>query len=87
MDEYIKREDALDAVLFALSGTGYQSRAICAIRGVPTTDVVDVVRCKDCVHASFLYSCGKYMCKKGCGATKTDNDFCSYGAKMKGGEE
>ena len=39
MDEYIKREDALDAVLFALSGTGYQSRAITAIRDVPAVDV------------------------------------------------
>ena len=40
MDEYIKREDALDAVLFALVGTGHQSKAIDAIRGVPTSDVV-----------------------------------------------
>lgn len=40
MDEYIKREDALDAVLFALCGTGYQSRAIYAIRELPTADVV-----------------------------------------------
>ena len=40
MDEYIKREDALDAVLFALVGTGHQSRAISAIRDVPTADVV-----------------------------------------------
>lgn len=39
MDEYIKREDALDAVLFAMAGTGYQSRAISAIRDVPTADV------------------------------------------------
>ena len=39
MDEYIKREDALDAVLFALVGTGYQSRAIRAVRDVPTADV------------------------------------------------
>lgn len=39
MDEYIKREDALDAVLFALVGTGYQSRAIYAIRDVQTADV------------------------------------------------
>lgn len=45
---YIKREDALDAVLFALVGTGYQSNAIDAIRDVPTADVVEVVRCKDC---------------------------------------
>lgn len=40
MEEYIKREDALDAVLFALVGTGYQSNAIWAIRGVETADVV-----------------------------------------------
>lgn len=40
MDEYIKREDALDAVLFALSGTGYQSRAITAIREISAEDVV-----------------------------------------------
>jgi hypothetical protein len=39
MDEYIKREDALDAVLFALVGTGLQSCAIHAIRDVPTADV------------------------------------------------
>ena len=39
MDEYIKREDALDAVLFALVGTGYQSTAILAIRDIPTADV------------------------------------------------
>ena len=40
MAEYIDREDALDAVLFALVGTGLQSAAIYAIREVPTADVV-----------------------------------------------
>lgn len=39
MDEYIKREDALDAVLFALVGTGYQSHALDAVRYAPTADV------------------------------------------------
>lgn len=42
MSEYIKQEDALDAVLFALVGTGHQSKAIYAIRDIPTTDVVEV---------------------------------------------
>lgn len=40
MNEYIKREDALDAVLFAMVGTGYQSNAISAIRYVPSAKVV-----------------------------------------------
>ena len=39
MDEYIKREDALDAVLFALAGTGYQSEAIWAVRSAPVANV------------------------------------------------
>ena len=40
INEYIDREKALDAVLFALVGTGYQSRAISAIQDIPTADVV-----------------------------------------------
>ena len=44
-------------------------------------DVVEVVRCKDCKHSDLSRSCGKYMCKKGCGGTKTDDDFCSYGER------
>ncbi len=42
MNEYINREDALDAVLFALVGTGQQSKAITAIRELPTADAVEV---------------------------------------------
>ena len=40
MDEYIKREDALDALLLALVGTGLQNRAISAVKDVNTADVV-----------------------------------------------
>ena len=50
MDEYIKREDALDAVLFALVGTGYQSRAILAVRDVPTADVVPRAEVEATIH-------------------------------------
>lgn len=63
MAEYIKREDALDAVLFSLVGTGHQSQAIYAIRDVPIADVVEVVRCKDCNHA-ISYSCKNDACYK-----------------------
>lgn len=40
INEYIDREKALDALLFGLVGTGCQSRAISAIRDVPTADVI-----------------------------------------------
>ena len=42
-------------------------------------DVVPVVRCKDCKYSSFIKSCSKYECQKGCGALKFSNDYCSYG--------
>ena len=57
MDEYIKREDALDAVLFALSGTGLQSRAITAIKDVPTAtsnlDIYVVMKILNVVEKSI----------------------------------
>lgn len=40
MDEYIKREDALNALLDEMVGTGYQSRAMGAIKFIPAFDVV-----------------------------------------------
>lgn len=43
MSEYIKRQDAYDAVLFAMCGTGYQSDATWAIDCVPAADVAPVV--------------------------------------------
>ena len=47
----------------------------------PTADVVEVVRCKECKHSSFIKSCSKYECKKGCGSLKYSNDYCSYGER------
>lgn len=53
------------------------------IKNQPTADVQEVVRCKDC-----SYFCKATVNKKGfliCSASGmdiTDNDFCSYGAKM-----
>lgn len=58
------------------------------IRNAPTVDAVPVVRCKDCV-----YSQSAKINKKGyriCPASHmeiTDDDFCSYGERKKGGAE
>lgn len=90
IDEYIKREDALDAVLFALVGTGLQSTAINALRDIPTADVVEVVRCKDCIHARnmplglcYLHTEPYDNAKgyKGDAVCVEPNDFCSYGER------
>lgn len=63
MDEYIKREDALDAVLFALVGTGHQSRAIEAIRDVSTADVVPKSEVYDDHHKQV--ACYTLGCREG----------------------
>ena len=56
-------------------------RADKVIRELPNADAVEVVRCKDCKYSSFIKSCSKYECSKGCGALKFSNDFCSYGER------
>ena len=84
MTVYIKREDAIDAVLdvyyntpdIDLSG----GRLEAAILNIPAADVVPVVRCKDC-RLRGREECAMFYCCE-CGEQhtwETDNDFCSYG--------
>ena len=98
MTEYIKREDAIDAVLdtyyntpdIDLSG----ERLEAAILNIPAADVVEVVRCRECVHwkpigskAGNSFSDMEYI--GGCEFTKycrRESDFCSYGER-KGGAD
>lgn len=84
MTEYIKREDAIDAVLdtyyntpdIDLSG----ERLEAAILNIPAADVAPVVRCKDCRWRGREDCAMFYRCDCGEQHTwETDNDFCSYG--------
>ena len=58
MDEYIDRKDAVDAVLdvyydtpdIDLSGEKFED----AVLKIPATDVVPVVRCKDCRYRGLI---------------------------------
>ena len=83
MTEYIKREDAIDAVLdvyyntpdIDLSG----GRLEAAILNIPAADVVPVVRCKDCRLRGREECAMFYRCECGEQHTwETDNDFCSW---------
>ena len=82
--EYIEREAAEKELMYAMVGTGYQSRAIDAIKFMPTADVVEVVRCKDCVHYCLQTVDGGRYCELLKFNSFTDNGFCSFGAKMDG---
>lgn len=59
-----------------------------AIEEAPTADVVEVVRCKDCVHQPNLKTNTKGMmwCRK-FRSEVTAIDFCSYGERTPQKEE
>ena len=87
MPEYIER-DTLIAKILVIRPSGVFTEAfkhlvLKIISEQPIADVQEVVRCKDC-----SYFCKATVNKKGflicpaSGMDITNNDFCSYGAKM-----
>ncbi len=66
MTDYIKREDALRTF-----NNAFYSGLVAKINEIPSADVAEVVRCKDC----FLYG--------GCQAAKFygDDGYCSVGER------
>ena len=84
MAEYIKRGDAIDAVLDVYCDTPDIDLSCekfeAAILKIPAADVVPVVRCKDCRLRGREDCAMFYRCECGEQHTwETDNDFCSYG--------
>lgn len=78
--EYIKRETLISRI----NGMGYheqiKNNLLFIARMIPTADVVEVVRCKDCRWRGSEDCAMFYRCD--CGEQHTwgtDNDFCSYG--------
>lgn len=58
------------------------------IKGAPTVDAVEVVRCKDCRHYRHFKGCGNWCHRR----LRSDiefkvkpNDFCSYGERRTDG--
>lgn len=48
----------------------------------PTADVVEVVRCKDCVHRKVNFLATAAICEKVLHTIENENDYCSYGKKV-----
>ena len=90
MAEYIEKQAAIDAINCDITITGRQNAELVAatigtfadrIKAIPAADVVQVVRCKDCLFFTTEKSC----CRPE-GLIKAREDaFCSYGEKR--GEE
>ena len=74
-DEYISREAALE---ITTRTCGDYAAAFAEIRKLPTADVVEVVRCKDCIYNIY----GMCFCRRplGNGVAVEPGDFCSWGA-------
>lgn len=82
MAEYIELEEALEALLYEMCGTGYQTTAMMAVRRIPAADVAPVV------HGRWrlVGECGFndcYICSE-CGKiAMNDSNYCpNCGAKM-----
>lgn len=79
MPEYIKREDALK---ITKRTSGDYATAFVEIRKIPTTDVVSVIRCKDCKYA-YINPSGAILCSVSMQMKKQDG-FCDAGDRNDG---
>ena len=86
MAEYIEREKAIDFVKQYTPHIDGETTMQCvktALENVPTADVVEVVRCKDCKYYEIHKPSVTLNCEKeGRMIPMNPDDFCSYGAKM-----
>ena len=89
MKEYIERAEALRHIEWYIltkeknygNPTVTLDEVVGLLTEVAASDVVEVVRCKDCTYGHFVSHCSKYMCEKDCGTLKYSNDFCNYGKR------
>lgn len=94
MKEYIDKEDVID-IIFAVFASHWkldcsgvddmiQRKVVHAknkIKEAPAADVVEVIRCKDCIHyIPFAGTVGLGLCKHGFTGAE-ENAFCSYGER------
>lgn len=96
MSEYIKREDAIKRLCdFSQEGTIPMPYELWenVLKDVPSADVVEVVRCRDCINchkisitAQPVSIRGTMMCNLRGGVVK-ENDYCSYGERKDGDKE
>ena len=94
--EYIEREEAkarlrmwiTDCVLDGDNETADRFRdCIDLLDSIPAADVVEVVRCKDCLYSTGRY--GHMECIHGVSYRNTWNKpdfFCSYGERKEGAD-
>ncbi len=48
---------------------------------IPTVDVIEPVRCQDCIYATLITSLKRYDCNNGYGSLLPTDHFCSCGVR------
>lgn len=97
---YIKKEDAIKAMrkaqqdrTWSMSDVDVMEQMEENVEALPTADVVEVVRCRNCKHAYFRYNTKDtlqeiYACEKrpaGRAHKKVSGDFfCKHGQRKEG---
>ena len=87
MDEYIKREAAIEAIMSDPPDAHYPSWYIDRIKTLSAADVAPVVRCEDCLYSTERY--GHLECIYGVSYRNTWNKpdfFCPYGDRKEGAD-
>lgn len=93
MSDYIKREDAIQAIVGHLVPKQYDGNLVNAgfevaheiVDALPSADVVEVVRCKDCKWwDSEEHNC---VIRDSYGWDYKPTDYCSYGENAEAQEE
>ena len=77
MAKYIDSEKAIDACFNGWNNNAHDCAA--NIRNIPAADVVEVVRCKDCINHHESGTCDSWS-KYGRIVTR-DDAYCSYEVK------
>lgn len=85
--DYIRKEDAINAMNKAINDKTWSmsDRDVMEsmeeyVEALPTADVAEVVRCKDCKFRKIMSDGKTYACLKQMAYRKPD-DFCSYGER------
>ena len=85
MSDYIKREDAERLLRYDFLSALTEDERVDELNRIPSADVVEVVRCKDCKHhEDFLSDDGdKVLCwVHDVDIVMAKNGYCSYGEEQ-----
>lgn len=83
MDEYIKKQDAINLIMSQPVDAHYPSWYADLVNKISAVDAVPVVRCKDCQYVVETWSSSARYCMFSHMSIRPD-DFCSCGERKDG---